>query len=422
MYSIKKLIWIFLIILLASNNYGQVDDLDQMIEQAILLSPKVKMLEAKRNAAYSGIDKNSNLPDPVLTLGLVNVPTNSFSFDQDPMTQKIVGVRQTFPFPGKLGAIEEASAIDTLIIDQEIRDAENEIRKNVNKNYYELSYLKRSIELSKESKLLLQDIAKVVSTKYTVGSASQQNLLKVQLEITNITQKIDEVESREQSVLAELNALLFRDENAQINVMYFEDLDFIDLNTGQLDSTAKIYRPYLKGIRFAENKYELNRYAAEKDFYPNITLGLQYAFREQIAATGLQLNNLISVVVGVTLPFNYGGKVSAKVEEAISMQEFYSNQYSLALQSLQSNFGGAVARLNSLKERIKLFEEGLLPQAKQNLTATLSHYQVGHIDFINVIDAQDQLFKIETNVYRLKTNYLKQISDLEFLVGKTLRN
>jgi len=422
MYSIKNSIWVFLLILLASNNYAQVHHLDQMIEQVILLSPKIKMLEAKRNAAYSGIYKNTNLPDPVLTLGLVNVPTNSFSFDQDPMTQKIVGVRQTFPFPGKLGAIEDASAIDTLIIDQEIRDAENEIRKNVSEKYYELSYLKRSIELSKESKLLLQDIAKVVSTKYTVGSASQQNLLKVQLEITNITQKIDEVESREQSVLAELNALLFRDENAQINVIYFDDLDFIGLTTSQLDSTARIYRPYLKGIQLAENKSELNRYAAEKDFYPNITLGLQYAFREQIAATGLQLNNLFSVVVGVTIPFNYGGKVSAKVEEAMSMQQFYLNQYSLALQSLQSSFGGAVANLNSLEERIKLFEEGLLPQAKQNLTATLSHYQVGHIDFINVIDAQDQLFKIETSVYRLKTNYLKQISELEFLVGKTLRN
>jgi outer membrane protein TolC len=421
MYSIKNLIWIFLIIFPA-NNFSQVDDLDQMIEQAILLSPELKMLEAKRNAAYSKLNINTNLPDPVLTLGLINVPTNSFSFDQEPMTQKIVGVRQTFPFPGKLGAIENASAIDTLIIDQEIRDAENEIRKIVSEKYYELSYLKRSIELSKESKLLLQDIAKVVSTKYTVGSASQQNLLKVQLEITNISQKIDELESREQSITAELNSLFLRDENTPINVKYFENLDFIDLNTARLDSTARIYRPYLKGIQLAENKYELNMYAAEKDYYPNITLGLQYAFREQIAATGLQLNNMFSVVIGVTLPFNYGGKVSAKVEEAISMQQFYSNQYSLALQSLQGSFGGAVANLNSLEERIKLYEEGLLPQAKQNLTATLSHYQVGHIDFINVIDAQDQLFKIETNVYRLKTNYLKQVSDLEFLVGKTLRN
>jgi outer membrane protein TolC len=63
----------------------------------------------------------------------------------------------------------------------------------------------------------------------------------------------------------------------------------------------------------------------------------------------------------------------------------------------------------------------LLPQAKQNLTATLSHYQVGHIDFINVIDAQDQLFKIETNLYRLITDYLKQVAELEFLVGTSLK-
>ena len=422
MYSVKNSIWVFLLILFAFNNYAQVNDLDQMIGQAILLSPKIKMLEAKRNAAYSGIDKNSNLPDPVLTLGLVNIPTNSFSFDQDPMTQKIVGVRQTFPFPGKLGAIEDASAIDTLIIDQEIRDAENEIRKNVSKQYYELSYLKRSIELSKGSKLLLQDIAKVVSTKYTVGSASQQNLLKVQLEITNITEEIDELESRKKTVFAELNSYLLRDTAIPINTIYFEEIDFIELTTVQLDSLSQIHRPFLKGIQLAVKKSELNGIAAEKDYYPNITVGLQYAFREQLAASGLQLNNLFSLVVGVTLPFNYGGKVSAKVEEAMSMKQFYSSQYSLALQILQSNFGGAVANLNSLEERIKLFEEGLLPQAKQNLTATLSHYQVGHIDFINVIDAQDQLIKIETNVYRLKTNYLKQISELEFLIGKTLRN
>jgi len=422
MYSINNSIWVFLFLLLAFNNYAQVDDLDQMIGQAILLSPKIKMLEAKRNAAYSGIDKNSNLPDPVLTFGLVNVPTNSFSFDQDPMTKKIVGVRQTFPFPGKLGAIEDAAAIDTLIIDQEIRDAENEIRKNVSKKYYELSYLKRSIELSKESKLLLQNISKVVSTKYTVGSATQQNLLKVQLEMTIITQKIDELESRKKSVLAELNSYLLRDTSTPITTFHFEEIDFIELTTMQLDSLSRIHRPFLKGLKLAVKKSELNGTVAQKDYYPNITLGLQYAFREQVAATGLQLNNLLSVVVGVTLPFNYGGKVTSKVEEALSMQMFYSQQYAFALQSLQGNFGSAVANLNSLKERIKLFEEGLLPQANQNLTATLSHYQVGNIDFINVIDAQDQLFKIETNVYRLKTNYLKQISDLEFLVGKTLRN
>ena len=186
MYSIKNSICVFILILFAFNNYAQVDDLDQIIEQAILLSPKIKMLEAKRNAAYSRIDQNANLPDTVLSLGLRNIPTNTFSFDQDPMTQKAIGLSQMFPFPGKLSAIEEAAAIDTLIIDQEINDTENEIRQMVTKQYYNLNYFRRAIFYAEESKKLLRDIADVVSVKYSVSTASNQNMIKVRLELTRI--------------------------------------------------------------------------------------------------------------------------------------------------------------------------------------------------------------------------------------------
>ena len=127
-------------------------------------------------------------------------------------------------------------------------------------------------------------------------------------------------------------------------------------------------------------------------------------------------------MVGISLPLNYGGKVSSKVEEYVSMQQLYSDQYASALQNLNSNFGGLVSQLESIEERIKLFEEGLLPQSQQNFSSALASYQVNEVDFINVIDAQDQLFKIETNLYRLKTDYLIQVAELEFLVGTSLRN
>jgi outer membrane protein TolC len=47
---------------------------------------------------------------------------------------------------------------------------------------------------------------------------------------------------------------------------------------------------------------------------------------------------------------------------------------------------------------------------------------VDEIDFINVIEAQNQLFKIETNLYRLKMDYMVEIAELEFLVGTSLKN
>ncbi|MGB5896279.1 MAG: TolC family protein, partial [Ignavibacteriaceae bacterium] len=309
---------ILTVIIILTNTFyitAQPQEFDLLVEEAIRVSPKLNMLRAKKDASFSRIEQNSNLPDPMLTLGLINLPVNSFSFTQEPMTGKIVGLSQMFPFPGKLSAISEAASVDTSIVRQEINDAVNEIRKMVSTKYFKLSYVRKALLYMQESKKLLEEIADVVSTKYTVATASQQNLIKVQLEITNISEKIEDLKSKEKSVLAELNSLLLRDPYTKIETKYFDDIIFVDISVNELDSLSRIHRPFLKGIAYAEQKARLNQNIAQKDFYPNFTLGLQYSFREEIAVNQTPLDDFFSVMVGISLPLNYGGKVSSKVEE-----------------------------------------------------------------------------------------------------------
>ena len=206
MYRIKKILFLIFLLLTPGFIFGQ--SLDSLINRAIEVSPKLKMLQAKSDAAASRIDQNSNLPDPTLTLGLANLPVNSFSFTQEPMTGKVVGLSQGIPFPGKLGAVADVAGKDVDIIQQEIIDARNEIIKDVKQNYYELSYIRKVISIENESKKLLNEISKVVRTKYEVSTASQQNLLKVELGLTNITDKIVDLKSKEASIEASLNAQL----------------------------------------------------------------------------------------------------------------------------------------------------------------------------------------------------------------------
>ena len=402
------------------NNRGRNETLQDLINTAIDVSPKLSMLRAKRNVAENKIPQNSNLPNPMLMLGLMNLPTNTFSFNQEPMTQKVVGLQQSIPFPGKLSSMEDAAAIDTLIIDKEIKDAENEIRKNIKNKYYSLSFFRKSIQLAKESKKLLEKISDVVSTKYSVSTANQQNLIKVQLEITNISDRIEDLKSKESSTLSELNALLLKEADSPIQTETFDSIKTLDITVKQLDSLSRTNRPFLQGIQLSQEKGKLKQKVAEKDYLPNFTLGVQYGQRDMLHKTGMAQSDFLSFSLGISLPINYGGKISSKVDEAISMQELYSQQYYQALQYLNGVFGTDVADLNSLKERISLFEGGLLPQAQQNLSSTMASYQVNKVDFINVIDAQNQLFKIETNLYKLKTDYLKKIAELEFLTGTGL--
>ncbi len=44
------------------------------------------------------------LPDPMLMMGVQNLPTNSFSFNKELMTSKMIGLSQTFPLLREEGA------------------------------------------------------------------------------------------------------------------------------------------------------------------------------------------------------------------------------------------------------------------------------------------------------------------------------
>lgn len=417
MIRIKKIFLYFLLSLIPVNAFAQSDILDTLINKALEVSPKLKMLNEKHTAAEKQSNVNSNLPDPMLTFGMVNLPTDTFSFTQEPMTGKVIALSQAVPFPGKLGSIKDVDKKYAEIVKQEIEDARNEIEKNVSQNYYELIFVRKALEVARENLKLLHNIAQVAKTGYTVSKSSQQNLFKVELEITSLNDKIEDLKNKENTATAMLNAQLLKPIDNNIITDDLPALQYYELSQQHLDSLAMQSRPYLAGIKLAKQKAKLQEKLANYDYYPNFNFSVQYSQRDEIAKTNTDLADFASFMVGISLPLNFGGKVSSKVEETQAMQAMYDAQYHLSLQMLDEKFGTSISRLNSLQERIKLIEEVQLPQARQTFSSSLSSYQVAEVDFINVIDAQNKLYQIQTNLYRLKTDYLKEIAELNFLTG-----
>ena len=394
--------------------------LDSLIQKAIEVSPKLNSLNKKWSASETEADQVSNLPDPVLTLGVANLPTNSFSFTQEPMTGKIAGLSQSIPFPGRLSAAGKVKSKNPEIIQQELDDYTNELKMRVKNNYYDLANIRKTISLTKESKKLLESILKVVTTKYKVSKASQQNLIHVQTEITRIEDKIKKLESRERTYQSNLNAMLLEDPGNKVETVDLPGINPLELSIQLLDSLAQNHRPYLHGIKLQEEQAGLMKEAAEYEFYPNFNLTVQYTQRDEIAASNNNLNDLVSMIVGISLPINYGGKKSAAVEEARLKGEMIADQYQAARQMLYENFGASISKLNELEERETLISDGLMPQTYQSYNASLAAYQVDEVDFINVIDAQNKLLQVETELYDVRTEYYKEKNKLEFLIGTTL--
>lgn len=411
----------FALILSAMNGFTIAQNsnavLDSLINRAIEVSPRLKALRNKKEISVSKIPQSTNLSDPMLTLGLANLPTNSFSFTQEPMTGKIIGLSQAVPFPGKLGTAEKVLNKDTEITQQEIDDAKNEITNDIRKLYYDLSFTREAIRIAEQSKRNLEQISEVVKTKYTVSKASQQNIIQVEVEITKTKDKILELKGNEISYLASINSYLLVESDSPVQTYKIPELPDINFSINNLETSAKENRPFLKGINIAKEKSALMETLAGYEFYPNFNFTVQYSQRDEISKTNTPLNDFLSFFVGFNLPLNYGGKASAKIEEAKLMEKMYSDQYDASVQMLNKSFGESLAKLNQLKEREKLLREGLIPQAEQSLKSVLANYSVGDIDFINVIDAQNKLYEIETNLYNIRTMFFKELSQLEFLTG-----
>ena len=124
--------------------------LESLIQEALERNPEILALRKSVSATKAQIPQAGALPDPMLKLGLLNLPVNSFDFDQEPMTGKQVMLTQRIPFPGILGLKQEVSCEVTTMTEAQLRAKENEIIRKVKEAIFNLGYLKQAFHLCPE--------------------------------------------------------------------------------------------------------------------------------------------------------------------------------------------------------------------------------------------------------------------------------
>ncbi|MBZ0177962.1 MAG: TolC family protein [Melioribacteraceae bacterium] len=407
-----------LIFNLITSGQNKFDYLENLIDKAIELNPNIKMLQAKLEATKTRPAQNSNLPDPILSVGVTNLPVNSFSFTQEPMTGKMISLSQAFPFPGKLSTASEVFEQDIEVIRQEIEEEKNRLRLKVADAYFQLSFIREKIRLTEATKELYKTIKEVVQTKYEVNDASQQNIFKIELELTKLEENLSDLYSQEIISLSEINILLFRESDYSVETAGLDSFYVYEqFSSDSLLRKAKINKPVLSQIELMQDKAVKMEELSEYEFYPDFNLTLQYSQRDEIAATNNDLNDFFSVILGIKLPINYGGKKSAKVSEAVALQQLYNEQYQSSLQMLRVSLETSLAKQHSLLERENLIENASLIQAEENFNSALASYQVNKVDFINVTDALNKLLNLQIDLYKIRSDYYREIAQVEYLTG-----
>jgi cobalt-zinc-cadmium efflux system outer membrane protein len=389
--------------------------LADLIQEALANNPRLEAAVQRTLAAEKAVPQAGALPDPQLTLGLMNLPVNSFAFDQEPMTGKLISVMQMFPFPGKQALATNMAEDEAAAVRLQQAEIRNQIVQMVKKAYYDLYAIDRAAETVEKNKTLMEQFVQVAETKYATGSGLQQDVLRAQVELSKLEDDLITWQQRRLAAAAKLNALLNRPADAPVRATA-KELALPDTPPQFSPSQIEERRPLLRAWRERLNKAGDAVELARHDRWPNFTLGASYSQRDNLA-TGMIMHDFFSATISLNIPLFSSRKQGAKVAEREVDEAALAAEYKNVRAEVLAEIESLRAELERNRKRVELYRGGILIQAQQSLESAQTGYQVGKVDFLTLITNWMMVENYELQYFFALADYHKALAGYELATG-----
>ncbi|PKN63052.1 MAG: hypothetical protein CVU57_21310 [Deltaproteobacteria bacterium HGW-Deltaproteobacteria-15] len=394
--------------------------LDALVQEALASNPDILAAKERHEVYAERVPRAGALEDPMLGFGIVNLP-NSFDFRAEDMTMKEVSISQALPFPGKRAAMRAAAGEEAEAVSNEVDEKAVTLVREVKNAYWDLSHIYRSTEVTQRNKGILESLARIAESQYSVGEGIQQDVLKAQVEISRMVDELIMLGQQKLAQEARICSLLNRSGDCLIGEP--EELVFRkypttlqDLQRDALEANPTLAR--MKNMIEAKQK-ELR--VAKLDYYPDFRVRFAYGQRDSARdPEGIEMNrrDMVTGMVEVNLPIFTKSKQDRKVAETLADIRSVEAQYN----NMKNEIFFMIANMSSMLQRaerqLDLYRTGIIPQAGAQLKSALSAYTVNKVDFMSLLDSQMTLYRYELEYHGALTEYEKSLASLEAAVGK----
>ena len=394
-------------------------NLRSLVDYALANNPEVNVARERHIGALARVPQAMALPEPKLTYRYF---VNEVETRVGPQEHGI-GLSQTLPWFGKRGLQGDAATETARAAQEGIASIQNTVIAEVADAYYELFYLGRSIEIIRGNRDLVLHLERVARARYGAGAATHADVIRAQVELGIIENRLGSLKDRRAPLFARLNALLNRPTTEIFDlpsILIFEPVLYTD---DELLAKVSLHNPDLRATSFEIEAAHRQRERANKNYLPDITLGLDYIATGDARMPGVQDSgdDALSATIGFTLPI-WRSKYDAGVKEAdaiLRQQQFKRDQQ---LNTFHAETVTALFKLRDAQRQIDLYEKTLLPKANESLVATQRAYSTGAAPFADTIDAQRMLLNFELSFARAITDHHQARIVLEKLTGQSLTN
>ncbi len=378
----------------------------------------VKQYNARAESLDEFAIAEEQLPDPKAKFGIMNIPINSFDRSQENMTQLQFGVQQAFP-RGDTLHYKRLRTEDMADVDKaKALEQEKKVLRLLRNSYLDLFLNVKTGLILQQNRSLFTQLLDITQRQYAVGRDNQHDVLRAQLELALIDDRIAEITGEKEISLAEL-AKWVGDVSAQRPLPEkFPEISS-PLSIDEIVSSLTSH-PLIQVEDAVVNASDKNIKIAEEQYKPGWMLDLTYGERTGNNLNGSSRDDFASAMVIMELPIFTDKRQDKRL--AASKLEHIAYQYARSdrLLELKRQVEKEHANWVRLGNRLELYETRALIDAEQNSESTLKAYQNDLTDFTTLMRARLTELNTQLDMLKIRVNRAKSQANLLYYVRETI--
>jgi outer membrane protein TolC len=385
---------------------------------AALSNPELEAAFNRWKAALQRIPQAKSLPDPRFSYRYF---MREIETRVGPQRQAFE-ISQAFPWFGKLSLAGDVAAQVAMVEHQRYEATKLRVFYELKHAYYEYYYLAQSIAVARENIELLKHLESVARTRYKTASGSHPDVIRAQVELGKLEDRLNSLRDLRDPIVARLNAALNRPVDAALPSPGSFDPSAVSADDQELLLSVERLNPKLRALSYEAMQHQKSAELARKKYSPDITFGLNYIDvdrSDRAARFGDNGRDAVAAMISLNIPI-WHNTYSAAESEAKLRRHAAMRQRVDTTNKLKSELKMALYQLRDAKRKLDLYGNALLPKAEESLKVTEQSFRTGDGSFLDLIDAQRTYLEFELAKERALVDHEQAVASIEMIAARDI--
>lgn len=379
-------------------------DRDAVVAAALDAHPTLTALEAEAAAARERILPAQALPNPMLMGGVQN--KNIDLSDDEMMTMYMIGASQRLVRPEKREAARAVAELAAQGLEQQLASVRAEIERDVLLAWYEVAVADAQIETANSVREMIDAVIAAARVRYEVGNALQADVIRAQLQLSDLDHEILRLRGVRRAAAARLLATLGLPLETEVPAIPIPENEEARTIAGPPSPAAE--HPAIIALESEVARAEAEIRLADAGRIPDIDLEAQYGYRAM-------QQDMFSLVARIELPLRNDVTVEPRVREAILRRDAAKARIAELRRAITQAMAEAYVAHEETTAQLEFHQEVLVPQTQLAFESTLAAYQTGGASFDSILATETAYLRSRLQYYDFLARHAQAIVNYEAL-------